>query len=103
MKSILPANTINMQILGMLKLVWLSKLLVLLFLVDININLVNANVSNHDNSYCGWIKSAALAIAQNKVNGFDEYKLIGKVLETNMDYKQQLVIIPTRTGSKTRS
>ena len=75
-------------------LIWMLKIIFMLILLNLSIGLADAKSLRHYESYCNWVEDVATAIAQNKENGIDEYVLIGKVLETNTDYNQQLIIVP---------
>ena len=68
-------------------------LLITIFLLSLSITNYAANKSSEP-AFCEWLGDAALAVAQNRDNGIDEYDLIGKYLSEDISYEEQSVVIP---------
>ena len=73
---------------------WLTKVILITAILYVANTTAKANIMNSQDSFCNWVADAAFAVAQNRNNGMAEYDLIGKVLETNTNYREQIVIIP---------
>ncbi len=44
-------------------------------------------------NYCDWMSNAAYIVAQNRDIGIEEYKLIGKYIEQDGFYDEQVIVI----------
>ena len=73
---------------------WISKVILIAAILYVANSTAKANTSSSEDLFCNWVADAALAIAQNRNKGIAEYDLIGKVLATNTNYREQIVIIP---------
>ena len=69
------------------------KILLLVMIIFTTHTVANAIPAETDAKFCDWVADAALAVAQNKKNGMSEVSLIEKVLEENINYTDQVILI----------
>lgn len=84
----------NKGVLKTVTVMWVFKIFLITVILYAANTTAKANPSSSQDLFCNWVADAALAVAENRRNGIGEYDLIDKVLATNTNYREQIVIIP---------